>query len=88
MGEVHGFVAGLKEAAQRLRGSGSGKESAGISGGRRDRCAGARGAEEGDDNGAGVTAREGGDAGVARAVGTADRWTALSVGDTRARGRG
>ena len=35
-----------------------------------------------------VTARGGGDAGVARAVGTADRWTALSVGDTRARGRG
>ena len=88
MGEVQGFVAGLKEAAQRLRGSGSGKESAGISGGRRGHCAGARGAEEGDDSGAGVTARGGGDAGVARVVGTADRWTALSVGETHARGRG
>ena len=88
MGEVQGFVASLKEATQRLRGSGSGKESAGISGGRCGRCAGARGAEEGDDSGAGMTARGGGDKGVARAVGTADRWTALPVGDTRARGRG
>ena len=48
MGEVQGFVAGLKEAAQRLRGSGSGKETAGISGGRCGRCAGLREAEEGD----------------------------------------
>ena len=63
-------------------------ETAKITGGRRGCCAGARGAEEGDDSGAGVTARGGGDAGIARAVGTVDRWTALSVGDTRARGRG
>jgi len=40
-GRTQGFVAGLKEAAQRLRGSGSGKESAGISGGHRGHCAGA-----------------------------------------------
>ena len=48
MGEVQGFVAGLKEAAQRLRGSGSGKETAGISGRHCGRCAGLREAEEGD----------------------------------------